>query len=187
MESNRVEWNRIEQNGMEWNRIKLSPCRYPLSSLLFLLLSLSLHYSLSLFFPQHTHWHTNTDTHIRIPTRTVMLIGIHACCTKANLRTAVVDMIAAGKYGRSSLLYDHINPNPFTTFLYFIIPWILCNCNNDKHPLFSNYFYIYINFYFQCRQWFFSYDMKPTVFLFFMMAACKSNKTSNHLKLKYWQ
>ena len=27
-----------------------------------------------------------------------MVVGIHACCTKSNLRTAVIDMIAAGKY-----------------------------------------------------------------------------------------
>ena len=183
---------------MESDQIEPLPLP-PLLYLVSLTLSFSPLLSLSLLIPQHTHiththiTYTNTDTrkhwhthNTRIPTRTVMLIGIHACCTKANLRTAVVDMIAAGKYGRSSLLYDHINPNPITTFLYFIILWILCNCRNDKHPLFSNHFHIYINLYFRRRQCFFSDDMKPTVFHFlFIMAACKSNKMSNHLKLKY--
>ena len=150
---------------MESDQIEPLPLP-PLLSLVSLTLSFSSLISLSLSLSP-THTHTNTDTHTRIPTRTVMLIGIHACCTKANLRTAVVDMIAAGKYGRSSLLYDHINPNPITTFLYFINWWILCNCRYAKHPLFSYLFYIYINFYFQHRQCFFSYDMKPTVFRFF--------------------
>ena len=87
-----------------------------------------------LSLPSPTHKHTHTCA----PTRTVMLIGIHACCTKSNLRTAVVDMIAAGECGKIDWKPCFFFPIDSYFFIFHLLFYLRNSC--DRMHIFMRIF-----------------------------------------------